>query len=870
MDLLRYEQALAADFPGIAVPYHEDKLSRMCGTEGRLTPGADSEARVKDQAYSNEIKHLIASGMNIWQATRALHSGPKFYKEIARGLTVMDADRPKSFPNTIHDRYPDLVHVEMWCKDPAHFAAEAGFDISDPDQYKICKEFVNSAAGSGKTFEDTWLHNAGLSTLPGILQKYRNELRVAAERDCVARPDLVEAIKKPAMTISQIQNKVHYVVNSEMERRDSEEALERRAALCRTVAFESDGFPCPVKDAAEAQAILAAMNAGLPAHKHMIHKKYRGREELLEELKKRFPEIPASEFEEVDPTWERKAMARLHFKKYLHAGVQPLKLAQELIPDYIYLGRRVNETFCTVVGTKDALDYRQFIVKKHGGHWITIHRKLGDSWLSGVCAAFCNEVEGRTEGNERPTVQNLILPEKMMSKVNPILYNRRILQEMNMEQTWPLLQFDCGRIMDTRTMEVRDGVAKDFISFSTGYDYPMDLKIALGLCKDQPGKLQDKAIDLKGLFADIRDFEAGLGDLVPLEKYPDAIETKLHTLANMEEFALLKVAYSFFESWPVAVYRCLKIVCCGLFSVRTKAFVHDRGDSGDNGKTVWQIITECIGGQYYHEIDSTMATRPPPPSSAPTPDLYMMVGKRLFGTPEMPRRKPVNGDWLKKVADPASNWTTREPHACTPLSFKLNAMLACSTNAKLEFDFKDGGCDNRGIGVLWEFKFCKKAKPNTNEREASTIDIKDKRTIMPMVPGFYILLEMVYEVFYKGIHHEKPAVKVPRAVHEATNELISEETTNTICEILDCDFKRVDAKGMSFVKIKQYLDQHPFIEALLGQRPAQKTVEKFMMVLQKVLKQTAAHGARSTLYDGSQITLKPEPERTSRNASRDD
>ena len=163
VELMRWDIAHKADLPGIPVPYHEDKLSRAAGTKGRLTPGASLQTDLKDESYNRQVAEMVdACGMSMWQATRALHSAPKFFKEIARGQKVLDADRPKSFPNTIRDRFPDLDLVAMWCEDPTGLATLAGFNITDVDQYKLCKDFINSAAGSGKRFEDDWLLRAGL------------------------------------------------------------------------------------------------------------------------------------------------------------------------------------------------------------------------------------------------------------------------------------------------------------------------------------------------------------------------------------------------------------------------------------------------------------------------------------------------------------------------------------------------------------------------------------------------------------------------------------------------------------------------------------------------------------------------------------
>ena len=237
VELRRLDMAKKFGHDGVVVPYHEDKLSLVTGTKGRLTPGLTNLSLATGQYYADALSRLCEEGITTWQATRSLHAGPKYFKEIARGPTqVLDADRKKSFPNAVLDRHPDLDAVEMWTIHPEAFAAACRFDVSDPMQYKLVKDFCNSAAGSGSIFEKEWLAKARLTQLPDVMILYREQLRVAAQRDTAARPQIAKTLAQQGWKETDIQNKTHYICNSEIERRESDAALGRRQKLTETVA----------------------------------------------------------------------------------------------------------------------------------------------------------------------------------------------------------------------------------------------------------------------------------------------------------------------------------------------------------------------------------------------------------------------------------------------------------------------------------------------------------------------------------------------------------------------------------------------------------------------------------------------------------
>ena len=285
---------------------------------------------------------LCSEGITAWQATRALHTGPKVYKELARGSTrVADTDRQKSFPNAVRDRYSDLDAVAMWVDFPADFAAACGFNVEVPGDYKHVKSFCNSAAGSGRNFEEDWLRSANRSVLPEAMVLYRQQLRTAAERDVERRPEIAQSFRDQGFDEAAVRNKTHYVCNAEIERQECDAALARREGLASTIAFESDGHPCVVADESKIPGVLEAMNRGLELRKQFVHKPYRSRADLVAHLQQQYPEIPPEAFAQVDSDWERKAQMTLEFRRRLIAGENPVLLSKHLVPDFLVGGRRV-------------------------------------------------------------------------------------------------------------------------------------------------------------------------------------------------------------------------------------------------------------------------------------------------------------------------------------------------------------------------------------------------------------------------------------------------------------------------------------------------------------------------------------------------
>ena len=133
-------------------------------------------------------------------------------------------------------------------------------------------------------------------------------------------------------------------------------------------------------------------------------------------------------------------------------------------------------------------------------------------------------------------------------------------------------------------------------------------------------------------------------------------------LIAIDDFYLLKIIYDCFENWPTTIYRGLKVPTCGLFCVPTENFMHDRGDLGNNGKTMLQCLVAAVAGDYFYTIEEAMLTSKPPHPSQPNAALMALMGRRCFGTPEVEDGLKIQAAWLKKLADPSTRWGGKEPY----------------------------------------------------------------------------------------------------------------------------------------------------------------------------------------------------------------
>ena len=70
-------------------------------------------------------------------------------------------------------------------------------------------------------------------------------------------------------------------------------------------------------------------------------------------------------------------------------------------------------------------------------------------------------------------------------------------------------------------------------------------------------------------------------------------------------------------------------------------------------------------------IDENMLTSKPPHPSQPNAALMALMGRRCFGTPEVEDGLKLMSAWLKKLADPSTQWGGKEPYGVSMRSGML-------------------------------------------------------------------------------------------------------------------------------------------------------------------------------------------------------
>ena len=244
---------------------------------------------------------------------------------------------------------------------------------------------------------------------------------------------------------------------------------------------------------------------------------------------------------------------------------------------------------------------------------------------------------------------------------------------------------------------------------------------------------------------------------------------------------MLKLIHSMFEDWSMTLFRGGKCIAATIFAEAVEKFVVDLGD-GSNGKTLLQRIAEVSFGDYAEQIKETMMTRDPPPPGSACPDLLQMRGVRYLCTPEVETTQAVKSAWIKKLPDAATKWSARDLYSSLTIHFRLWVTFFISANSKLKFTIVDGGVERRCLAIPYELKFVEK----TTEPHHRLLreEVKEDEWLLPRVPGFWLWIRDVHQVFFL----EEGATKlkhVPQKVVDSTADFLSAECAAALRDWLD-------------------------------------------------------------------------------------
>jgi hypothetical protein len=190
----------------------------------------------------------------------------------------------------------------MYAHDTANFVLACQLDPKDSKVMDAVKKFCNSSAGSGKKIEAEFLAAVGVEDLPQLLKDYRNQIKVAMNRDVHDNPSIVEKLRANGITNARdILCKTHFLINTYMERQDMDrvqQVLQKHPISI--ISLEMDGLAV-MSDVMSPHEMLQLCNAA-DTSSTWAWKPYPSTDELMELLVEQ-NDLDLSAWTEKDDEW---------------------------------------------------------------------------------------------------------------------------------------------------------------------------------------------------------------------------------------------------------------------------------------------------------------------------------------------------------------------------------------------------------------------------------------------------------------------------------------------------------------------------------------------------------------------------------------
>jgi hypothetical protein len=181
----------------------------------------------------------LTTFMNPYHTTMSLFALSKAVKELLRGgaeSQCRDFDRQKSFPTCVLERHPDLDVIGWWVDDATGFSEAVGLSV------KTLKSGINRFAGSGVKGQAEWLQEAKLDAMPELIQRYIDQLEVAATRDVADNMELHNTLVDEGLSTHEAKWHVFYLCNSSIEAAALKRGMASVADLSEVFSAEYDGM----------------------------------------------------------------------------------------------------------------------------------------------------------------------------------------------------------------------------------------------------------------------------------------------------------------------------------------------------------------------------------------------------------------------------------------------------------------------------------------------------------------------------------------------------------------------------------------------------------------------------------------------------
>jgi P4 family phage/plasmid primase-like protien len=289
------------------------------------------------------------------------------------------------------------------------------------------------------------------------------------------------------------------------------------------------------------------------------------------------------------------------------------------------------------------------------------------------CDSCRKEAEKKKYANIQNKLQTTAFKKNVMEECRLLFLDEELAVRLDANKN--LIAFDNG-VLDTLTMEFRDGKSDDYLSFTTGIDYHKDRKYS---------------------------------------EYPCWFE-------------LNKFLCSILPDPDVREYFLAHLATCMVGGNPAQKF-HILTGSGSNGKSMLMILMATCLGTYACKAPITLITQDRGKAGVASPELVRMKGKR-FVTMQEPEQGANIKTGLMKELSSCEKITARDLFAGSKemIDIDIQAHFHLSCNDKPKVDAQDGGTWRRLCVINFPNKFvANPTKPNELP-EDKTIQIKVEST----------------------------------------------------------------------------------------------------------------------------------------------
>jgi P4 family phage/plasmid primase-like protien len=337
-------------------------------------------------------------------------------------------------------------------------------------------------------------------------------------------------------------------------------------------------------------------------------------------------------------------------------------------------------------------------------------------------------------------LKDSVYKDKVMKECKEKFYDKEFIDKLNDKKN--LVGFENG-IYDLNESEFRSGLPSDYVSLSTGYSLPVDIK-------NLPVKLDE-----------ITDLVSGMDDYNELNDALEDFLAKVFPIDRVREYTM----------------RFLSSCLSG--EIREEKFYFWTG-SGGNGKSKLVELIDFVLGDYSRSMDVAFLTTKRGSSSSASPELENIKNARFVYMSEPEKTDIIYVGKLKQMTG-GDKMTTRALFKGTT-QFKPQFKIVLMCNDLPQLGGNDGGIWRRIEVVKYLAKFTDNLRSVNHERHQYLADNQLTAKLEQWKLVFIVKLFQKYVVYDKEGTCPPQEVKDETKQYKTSNDLIANWVDDRIIE----------------------------------------------------------------------------------------